>query len=176
LDQVYRTEGDGRPGGYKIVPVKVKVYGNSETLDAVTLHVAHDEISWHKDYAPSKRYMNLILTGCEQEGINLDYVAWLKKHSFLDRSELKKESPIIFYMSFIFLACMAPVFLFVIVPSFALSGVKGTSRPFRRTVLYPADLTFRVAGFVFWWAHDLVVSSIGSTKTQQLLMSTHQNM
>eukprot|EP01122_Echinamoeba_exundans_P000053 TRINITY_DN1003_c0_g1_i2.p1 TRINITY_DN1003_c0_g1~~TRINITY_DN1003_c0_g1_i2.p1 ORF type:complete len:267 (-),score=47.26 TRINITY_DN1003_c0_g1_i2:583-1383(-) len=176
LDQVYRTEGDGRPGGYKIVPVKVKCYGNSELLDAVTLHVAYDEISWHKDYAPSKRYMNLILTGCEQEGIHPDYIAWLKKHSFLDRAELKKEAPVIFYMSFAFLATMAPIFLFIIVPSFALSSIKATTRRFRRIVLYPADLTWRVAGVLFWWAHDLVVSSIGSPKIQQLLMSSHQNM
>lgn len=175
LDQVYRTEGDGRPGGYRCVDVKVKTY-DGQVIPAITLHVNCNDAPSKKDYPSSKRYMGLILTGCAQEGIQADYVDWLKKRRALDRSALQKDHPTLYRISWVFLILMAPFFFFIILPSFALAKVPFTSRKFRRAVLWPLDMILHAFSKVFWFAHDRVVAALGDKEAQELLCASSQKL
>jgi hypothetical protein len=114
-DEVYKTEGDGRIGGYKPVEVHVTCRATNEKIRAVTLSVPQRYND--RERPASKRYMTLIIEGGEAAGFDEKYLTWLRNKQHFERALLKKESKFAFYLSFPFLGLLVlPVFIIFFLP------------------------------------------------------------
>lgn len=173
VDQMFQSEGDGRIGGYRLVNVKLRTY-DGEELEAVTLHISHWMAPSRRCYAPSKRYRDIIVTGCEKEGINADYTAWIAKKAYVDLEVFKKEHPGWFKFAMFYNLMLTPFRKLVWMPSLLyLPYTPYTTRTMRRVIFFPLDLFFLVGTRTAQRISDVFVLLFAPKELKELFCSTH---
>ena len=154
FQSIRKTEGGGgNPGvGYQVAEVEVVLY-NGKKLRALTLMQA-EKIKDFRAY-PTRRYMNLLLSGAKENGMSLEYVAYLKGIPVYERPKSIAQIALIILVTSPFVAIVLPiVILYFIDKKCFTTGRKGSfsgSKFTHEALHFMITLSYKLNNLV--WKH-----------------------
>jgi hypothetical protein len=175
FDYMYKTEGDGRLGGYQLYTVKLRSY-EGEEIEAITLHIPYWVAPSRRDFAPSTRYRDLIVSGCEKEQLDATYTAWVAKHAFVDLDDFAKNYPGWFRFAKAYRMMMLPFATLLWWPTLLkFPHTPYTTRTMRRIIFFPFDVIFLIGTRVSQRFADACLMLFAPQELKRLFCSSHLN-
>jgi hypothetical protein len=154
FQSIRKTEGGGgNPGvGYQVAEVEVALY-DGKKLKALTLMQA-EKIKDFRAY-PTRRYMNLLLSGAKENGIRKEYIAYLEGIPAYERPKSIVHIALIVLVTSPFIAVALPVvLLFFIDRKLLTTGRKGPvsgSKFAHQALHFMVTLSYKLNNLI--WRH-----------------------